>query len=142
MGILQRHVPLELHEVPTGTRVFDWTVPKEWNIRDAYVKNAKGEKVIDFRESNLHVLNYSVPVRSIDAAGGAETASAHPAGPSGLDSLPDVLLQGELGILPEPQRTYLALEDGDYEVCIDSTLEDGSLTYGELILQGTERTRS
>src|SRR5690349_22629789 len=63
LGILRRFVPLELHEVPSGTQVLDWTVPREWNIRDAYVKNAAGERVIDFRAHNLHVVNYSVPVR-------------------------------------------------------------------------------
>src|SRR5215831_3006447 len=60
---LQRHVPLDTHEVPTGTAVFDWTVPREWNIRDAWVKNARGEKVIDFQKHSLHVLNYSMPFR-------------------------------------------------------------------------------
>src|SRR5262249_43013072 len=55
-------VPLELHEVPTGARVFDWVIPREWNIRDAYVKDNRGRRVIDFAESNLHVVNYSVPV--------------------------------------------------------------------------------
>src|SRR5262245_6846050 len=60
---LGEHVPLEIHEVPTGTQVFDWTVPREWNVRDAWVKNAAGEKVIDFRRSNLQLVNYSVPVR-------------------------------------------------------------------------------
>src|SRR5262249_1258452 len=59
---LQSVVPLKLHEVPTGTQVFDWTRPQEWNIRDAYVKNSRGERVIDFRKSNLHVVNYSEPV--------------------------------------------------------------------------------
>ncbi len=63
LRLLQKQVPLELREVPTGTQVFDWTVPKEWNIREAYVKNANGERVIDFQKSNLHVVNYSVPVR-------------------------------------------------------------------------------
>ena len=57
------HIPLKVHEVPTGTQVFDWTVPKEWNIKDAYVKNSDGHKVIDFKQSNLHVLNYSTPIR-------------------------------------------------------------------------------
>src|SRR2546422_11440618 len=60
---LQRLAPLTVHEVPTGTEVFDWTVPREWNVQDAYVKNSRGERVVDFRRSNLHVVNYSVPVR-------------------------------------------------------------------------------
>src|SRR5262249_53445678 len=55
-------IPLDVHEVPSGTQVFDWTVPKEWNIRDAYVKNTCGERIIDFKKHNLHVVNYSVPV--------------------------------------------------------------------------------
>src|ERR1700730_17101559 len=55
-------VPLEIHEVPSGTQVFDWTIPKEWNVRDAYVKDGLGRRVIDFRASNLHLLNYSVPI--------------------------------------------------------------------------------
>jgi aminopeptidase-like protein len=63
LNIIGRHIPLEIYEVPTGTAVFDWTVPKEWNIRDAYIKNSRGEKVVDYRKSNLHVVNYSTPVR-------------------------------------------------------------------------------
>ena len=62
MGLLQKQIPLAVHEVPTRTQVFDWTVPREWNIRDAYVKNSRGERVIDFQKLNLHVLNYSVPI--------------------------------------------------------------------------------
>src|SRR3990170_5227236 len=58
------HVPLEIHEVPTGTQVFDWTIPKEWNIKDAYIKNYRGDRVVDFRQSNLHVISYSLPVRA------------------------------------------------------------------------------
>src|SRR6185369_9990960 len=60
---LGSQIALDIHEIPTGTAVFDWTIPKEWNIRDAYIKNAKGEKVVDFARSNLHVMSYSVPVR-------------------------------------------------------------------------------
>ena len=62
LKIIQKHIPLEIHEVPTGTQVFDWTVPKEWNISDAYIQNYLGEKIVDFANSNLHVMNYSIPV--------------------------------------------------------------------------------
>src|SRR4051812_13832289 len=65
LGLLAAHIDLEVHEVPTGTAVFDWTIPREWNIRDAYIKNARGEKIVDFARSNLHVISYSVPVRRI-----------------------------------------------------------------------------
>ena len=63
------HIALEMHEVPTGTAVFDWTIPREWNIRDAYIKNERGEKIVDFARSNLHVMSYSVPVRRARFAG-------------------------------------------------------------------------
>ena len=63
------HLALEVHEVPTGTEVFDWTIPREWNIRDAYIKNGAGDKIVDFAQSNLHVMSYSVPVRKRRLAG-------------------------------------------------------------------------
>ncbi len=67
LKIINKIIPLKVNEVATGTKVFDWTVPEEWNIKDAYIKNGKGEKVVDFNKSNLHVLNYSSPIkRSID----------------------------------------------------------------------------
>src|SRR5262249_746965 len=59
---LRRQVPLEVHEVPSGTEVLDWTIPREWSIRDAFIKNSAGERVVDFRSSNLHVMSYSTPV--------------------------------------------------------------------------------
>src|SRR5215468_6677553 len=63
IAVLGRHIPIERHDIPTGTAVLDWEVPKEWNITDAYIKNAKGERVVDFHRSNLHVLNYSTPIK-------------------------------------------------------------------------------
>ncbi|HMN27260.1 MAG TPA: DUF4910 domain-containing protein [Caldilineaceae bacterium] len=133
---LQAYIPLTIHEVPTGVQVFDWSVPREWNIRDAFVKNAQGEKVIDFQRHSLHVLNYSIPIHQ-------------------KMSLAD--LKQHLYSLPEqptliPYRTSYyhenwgfcishaalqALDEGEYEVCIDATLEPGSLTYGEYYLPGS-----
>jgi len=135
LQILRRLIPLEVHEVASGTKVFDWTVPKEWNIRDAYVKNSRGERVVDFQKSNLHVLNYSAPIHA---------------------RMPLAELQRHLYSLPEhpdwiPYRTSyyaerwgfclahqqrLALKDDEYEVCIDATLQEGHLTYGEYFIPG------
>jgi aminopeptidase-like protein len=135
MGILQRHVPIELREAPSGTRVFDWTVPKEWNVRDAYIKNPKGKKIVDFRKSNLHVVSYSTPVKMRvslkDLKKHLFTLPAHP------DWIPykTSYYKEDWGFCLS-HKQLLALEKGDYEVVIDSTLEDGSLTYGELYLKG------
>lgn len=134
LGMIQKQIALQTFEVPSGTQVFDWTVPKEWNIRDAYIKRA-GQRVVDFQKNNLHVLNYSTPVRA---------------------TMPLSELKPHLFTLPAqpdwiPYRTsyyqdnwgfclsynqMLGLPDGDYEVCIDSTLENGHLTYGECYLPG------
>jgi aminopeptidase-like protein len=130
-----KRVPIEITEVPTGTEVFDWVVPKEWNIRDAYVKNPRGEKVIDFQRSNLHVLNYSVPVR--------EELSLDELKPH-LYSLPDQpdLVPYRTSYYKEAWGFCLAhadlerLEEGHYEVVIDSTLEPGSLSLGEVVVEG------
>jgi aminopeptidase-like protein len=135
LNILQRFIPIEIHEVPSGTPVFDWVVPKEWTIKDAYVKNARGEKVIDFQKSNLHVLNYSCPVNTIIPF---TTLKDH------LFTLPDhpdwipyktSYYQENWGFCLT-HNTLLSLEDGNYQAVVDSTLEEGSLTYGELYLKG------
>jgi aminopeptidase-like protein len=135
LAMIRERIPLETREVPTGTRVFDWTVPKEWNIRDAWIKDPSGRKVVDFQDCNLHVLNYSVPVH---------------------EKLPLAELRKHLFTLPDKpdlipyrtsyykeawgfclrHRTLEELPDGEYEVLIDSTLQDGSLTYGECLLPG------
>ncbi len=132
---LQRVVPLTLHEVATGTPAFDWIVPKEWNIRDAWVKNARGARVIDFQRSNLHVVSYSVPVRRR-----MSLAELRPH----LHTLPDrpewipyrASFYSETWGFCLSQRELDAMADGEYEVCIDASLEAGSLTYGEYYLPG------
>jgi aminopeptidase-like protein len=135
LQVLKREIPLEVHEVPSGTPVFDWTVPREWNIRDAYVKAADGQRVIDFRESNLHVVNYSVPVRTR-----MTLAELRPHLFTRPD-LPDVVpyrtsyYQEGWGFCLS-QRQLDGISDGEYEVMIDSSLEPGSLTYGECFLPG------
>ena len=135
LNIIKDQIPIEIHEVPTGTQVFDWTIPKEWNIHDAYIKDSTGERVIDFKKSNLHVVSYSKPVKA-------------------KMSLKE--LQKNLFTLPNypdwiPYRTsyykedwgfclthkqFLNLQDDEYEVCIDASLEEGYLTYGEYLLEG------
>jgi aminopeptidase-like protein len=133
--ILQKQISLDVHEVPTGTKVFDWTVPKEWNIRDAYVKNLRGERVIDFRKSNLHVVNYSVPVKARirlkELREHLFSAPEHP------DWIPyRTSYYKETWGFCLSHRHLLELQDDEYEVCIDSSLSQGHLTYAECYLPG------
>lgn len=138
-AMLREEIPLEIREVPTGTPVFDWTVPREWNVRDAWVKNPAGEKVIDFREHNLHLLNYSVPVhRKMPLAELKEHLFTLPEQP---DLIPyRTSYYREAWGFCLSHRRLQELEEGEYEVCVETTLADGSLTYGECSLPGeTER---
>jgi len=132
---IRKRIPLDIHEVPSGTKVFDWTVPLEWNVSDAYVMNREGKRVIDFKAHNLHLMSYSLPIRE-------------------KMSLAD--LRPHLFTLPEypewiPYRTsyykenwgfclrhvdFERLSDDEYDVVIDSSLQPGSLTYGEFYVQG------
>lgn len=135
LDLLERWIPLARHEVPSGTPVFDWEVPAEWNVRDAWVADASGRRVIDFRANTLHLLNYSVPVRRTMT----------------LDEL-----QPHLHSLPErpdliPYRTSYYKEQwgfclrhrdreqlgaGPFEVVVDSTLAPGHLSYAECVVPG------
>ena len=135
LKILQEYIPLEVFEVPTGTKVFDWTVPKEWNIQDAYVKNSKGKRVIDFKKSNLSVVSYSLPVRKsvslMELKRHLFTLPDHP------EWIPyrTSYYQEDWGFCLT-QNQLAELEEGEYEVCIDTSLENGYLTYGEYYLPG------
>jgi aminopeptidase-like protein len=132
---IKRYFPLIVHEVPSGTSVFDWTIPKEWNITDAYIKNAAGERIVDFQRCNLHVVNYSVPVRKR-----LSLAELKPH----LFTLPDrpqwipyrTSYYNETWGFCLSHQQMLQLHEGEYEVCIDSSLANGYLTYGEYLLRG------
>jgi len=135
LDVLKKYIPLELHEVPTGTKVFDWTIPKEWNIRDAYVKDSKGNKVIDFQRSNLHVLNYSIPVQNKVSLKELKehlfTIPEHPQWIPYRTSYYD----GNWGFCLS-HEDFQKLKEDNYEVYIDSDLQNGHLTYGEYFIKG------
>jgi aminopeptidase-like protein len=126
---------LEVHEVPTGTQVLDWTVPREWNVRDAWVADATGERVIDFQASNLHLVSYSAPVRATMPL--AELKQHLFTLPDQPDWVPyRTSYYAERWGFCASQRLVDGLPDGDYEVCVDTTLADGHLTYGEHLVEG------
>jgi aminopeptidase-like protein len=135
LGVLAAHIDLEVHEVPTGTAVFDWTIPREWNIRDAYIKNARGEKIVDFARSNLHVMSYSVPVRSMVSL--AELKRHVHTLPEQPDLVPyrTSYYSDNWGFCMA-HRQLESLQEETYEVVIDSSLENGFLTYGEHFHKG------
>ena len=136
LNIIKQEIPeLTIHEVPTGTQCFDWKVPREWNIRDAYVIAPDGTKIIDFKINNLHVVNYSIPINQTMSL--SELQLHFHSLPDQPDAIPYVTsyFQERWGFcLSENQRKTLI--EGDYQVFIDSDLSDGSLTYGELIIPG------
>jgi aminopeptidase-like protein len=132
---LGSEVPLTIHEVPSGTPVLDWTVPLEWNIRDAWIATTSGERVVDFRASNLHVVNYSRPIR---ARVTREELDRH------LHSLPDrpewipyrTSYYADIWGFCVTQQQRERLTDAEYDVCIESSLTQGSLTFGEVLMRG------
>jgi aminopeptidase-like protein len=135
LGLLAAHIDLEVHEVPTGTAVFDWTIPREWNIRDAYIKDRHGQKIVDFNRSNLHVMSYSVPVRKHVPL--AELKQHIHTLPEQPDLIPyRTSYYAEDWGFCLPHRQFENLEDQIYEVLIDASLEDGHLTYGEYLHRG------
>ena len=132
---IKNHIDLKVNEIPTNKKVFDWTIPKEWNISDAYVLDPKGNKVVDFKKSNLHVVSYSVPISKKMPL---EELKQH------IHTLPDqpntipyltTYYKDDWGICMT-HNEFLKLQAGEYEVVIDSTLNDGSLTYGEFLIKG------
>jgi aminopeptidase-like protein len=140
LDLIAQHIPLQRFEVASGTEVFDWTVPREWNIRDAYIKDRNGRRVVDFRACNLHVLNYSTPVhRTITLAELREHVFTVPGHPTWIPYRTSYYQDAWGFCLSEAQLAEMA--DDEYEVMIDSTLSDGSLSYGECVLPGDGGSR-
>ena len=129
------HLPLQVHEVPTGTEVFDWTIPREWNIRDAYIKNGAGEKILDFAQSNLHVVSYSAPVRKRVSL--AELKQHIYTLPDQPDLIPyRTSYYADDWAFCMAHRQFQGLAEDAYDVVIDSSLTMGSLTYAEYLHKG------
>ena len=128
-------IPLDIHEVPSGTRVFDWTVPDEWNVREAWIETPGGDRIADFHVSNLHLLGYSVPVRCRTTLG--ELRDHLYTIPEQPDRIPyrTSYYQRRWGFCLR-HDTLVTLPEGDYEVRIDATLGPGSLSYGECTVPG------
>ncbi len=136
LEIISEIVPeIQIYEVPSGTEAFDWTVPKEWNIRGGWIKNLRGETIIDFNDCNLHVLGYSVPVhQTISREELLEHVYTQPEQPDWIPYVTSYYKERWGFCMSENQK--LSLTDSEYEIMIDSSLEEGHLTYGELILPG------
>ncbi len=132
---IAQEVPVKVQEIESGTTVFDWAVPDEWNISEAYIDGPDGTRVVDLQDNNLHVVSYSEPV---DAMMTLDELKPH------LHTIPDrpdwipyrtSYYRRNWGFCLS-HRQYSDLEEGDYRVRIDSTLEKGSLTLGELVVPG------
>ena len=138
LRVLQNICPvMTLHEVPTGTQVFDWTVPKEWNIRDAWIKNSKGEKILDFAKSNLHVMGYSIPVnQKVTLEELLPLIHTQPDQPDAIPYVTSYYKERYGFCMSQLQKD--ALQEDIYHIYIDSDLKDGSLTYGEILIPSTE----
>ena len=137
LQIIAGQVPgLEVHEVPSGTQVFDWTVPREWNIRDAYVLDPRGNKIIDFGASNLHVVGYSVPVnRKVSLGELQDHLYSLPEQPQAIPYITSYYKERWGFCVSHEQREQIT-QEGEYTVVIDSELKEGHLTYGELLIPG------
>lgn len=135
LKIINEHIDLKIHEVPSGTKVLDWEIPLEWNIRDAYIMDASGNRVVDFKKHNLHILNYSEPIhQKMNLADLKENLHTLPDYPDLIPYKTSYYNRTWGFCLSENQ--FKGLQDGWYDVVIDSDLSKGSLTYAEFFIPG------
>ena len=126
---------LKLHEVPSGTRVFDWLIPDEWNIRDAYVTDSSGQRVIDFKQNNLHVMGYSQPINTTMSRRELEPhLYSLPDQPNAIPYVTSYYSPAWAFCIAQEHRDRLG--DGPFTVVIDSELQPGFLTYADLVIPG------
>lgn len=138
LSILQEHIPLTIHEVSTGTVAFDWTVPKEWNVKEAYIIGPDGKRIADYSVHNLHLVGYSTPVdKELSLAELQTHLHSIEAQPTAVPYVTSYYAERWGFCLPHSERK--ALKEGTYRVHIDSELKSGSLTYGELVIPGTSK---
>lgn len=136
LELVGQRAPLELTEVPTGTEVLDWTVPREWNVREAWIEGPDGQRVVDFAENTLHVLGYSTPVRTrLPLSELREHVFTDPDRPELVPYRTSYYAERWGFCMSE--RQLRTLPEGEYEVLVDATLEDGAITYGESFVPGT-----
>jgi len=133
---LKEHVPdLRIKEIPTGAQVFDWKIPKEWSVKNAWIITPSGKKICDFKSNNLHLVGYSIPInRKISLLELQAHLHSLPDQPNAIPYITSYYKERWGFCLTQNERDSLV--DGEYEVCIDSKLFDGSMTYGELIIPG------
>lgn len=126
---------LTMHSIPSGTEVFDWTVPQEWAVHEAYILTPRGDKICDFKMNNLHLLGYSIPFRGVVSLTELkEHLFTLPEQPTAIPYITSYY-KGRWGFCMS-QEQFDSLEDGEYSVVIDSELFDGVLNYGELLIKG------
>lgn len=124
-----------VREVPSGTQVFDWSVPKEWNIRNAWIKDSKGNKILDFKDNNLHVVGYSLPVnKKVNLEELKTIIYTQPEQPDAIPYVTSYYKERYGFCMTQNQKNNL--KEDNYHIFIDSELKDGSLTYGEIIIPG------
>jgi aminopeptidase-like protein len=135
LDVVAESLEIQRRGVPSGTQVFDWTINDEWNVRDAFIADRRGRRVVDFQRHNLHLVNYSVPVRA--------TMTLSELRPH-LHTLPDrpdwipyrtTYYNRDWGFCLSDNQLR-SMDEGPYEVVVDTTIEPGELTYGELVLPG------
>ena len=139
LKILRELIPLKILDYPTNQKVYDWTIPKEWNIKDAWIKDSKGNKIIDFKQNNLHVVSYSTPINKKMSFEELKKYLHY------LEYLPDAIpyrtsyYNKNWGFCLSYNQFKKLDENEEYEVFIDSELFDGSLNIGEILIEGKSR---